>query len=172
MRPLFEYARTAGFPLMTIGPTRETLPRIERFVREYNIPVAIHNHGPEDEVFPAPSDAMEFIRDMDPRIGVCVDVGHTARTGHDVVGEIRGAGSRLFDMHIKDLSDLSDRDSQVVVGQGAMPVPEIFAALSEMSYAGYVNLEYEIDPDDPVAGMQQSFAYMRGVLAGLGIPAG
>jgi len=168
MRPLFEYARTAGFPLMTIGPTRESLPRIERYVKEFGIPVAIHNHGPEDPVFPAPSDAIEFIRDMDPRVGVCIDVGHTARTGNDVVEEVRNAGNRLLDVHIKDLRVLSDAASQCVVGEGAMPIPGIFAALIDMGYAGYVNLEYEIDADNPVPGMQRSFAYMNGVLAGLG----
>jgi sugar phosphate isomerase/epimerase len=167
MRPLFEYARTAGFPLMTIGPTRESLPRIERYVREFDIPVAIHNHGPEDPVFPAPSDAIEFIRDMDPRVGVCIDVGHTARTGNDVVEEVRNAGDRLLDLHIKDLRVLSDAGSQCVVGEGAMPIPGIFSALMDMGYAGYVNLEYEIDADNPVPGMQRSFAYMNGVLAGI-----
>ena len=167
MRPLFDYAKAARFPLMVIGPTRETLPRVERFVREYDIPVAIHNHGPEDEQFPAPSDALAVIGDMDERIGVCVDVGHTTRTGNSVVDEIRLAGTRLFDIHMKDLKDLSDARSQCVVGQGAMPIPAIFRTLLEMDYPGYVNLEYEIDAQDPVPGMKQSFAYMRGVLDGM-----
>ena len=129
MRPLFDYAREAGFPLMVIGPTRESLPRVERFVQEYDIPVAIHNHGPEDEEFPAPSDALKVIRSMDPRIGVCVDVGHTTRTGNDVVDEIKAAGDRLFDVHMKDLSNLSEARSQCNVGEGAMPIPGIFSGI-------------------------------------------
>jgi sugar phosphate isomerase/epimerase len=166
IRSYFEYARASGMPLMVIAPTRKTLPRIERFAREYDIMVAIHNHGPEDEHFPGPQDALPAIRDMDPRVGVCLDVGHTARTGIDVAEAAALCGDRLLDLHIKDLADLTDRDSQCVVGEGAVPVARLFATLHQMGYQGFVNLEYEIDPFDPVPGMHRSFAFMRGVLAG------
>jgi sugar phosphate isomerase/epimerase len=169
IRFYFDYARTSGMPLMVIAPTRETLPRIERFVREYDIKVAVHNHGPEDEHFPGPQDVLPVIRDMDPRVGVCLDVGHTARTGIDVIDAVEMCGERLLDMHMKDLKDLSDRESQSVVGEGAVPVARLFEALTRLNYGGYVNLEYEIDPFDPVPGMKRSFAFMRGVLAGLSV---
>jgi len=169
IRSYFDYARTCGMPLMVIAPTRATLPHIERFVREYGIKVAIHNHGPEDEHFPGPQDALPVIQDMDPRVGLCVDLGHTTRTGVDIVEALAQAGSRVLDVHVKDLSDLMDRDSQCVVGEGAMPIPAIFRQLVAMGYSGYVNLEYEIDAAHPLPGMQRSFAYMRGVLAGMGI---
>jgi sugar phosphate isomerase/epimerase len=172
IRSYFEYARMAGMPLMVIAPTPITLPRIERFVREYDIEVAIHNHGPEDPYFPGPQDALPIIRDMDPRVGLCVDLGHTTRTGVDIVEVLAEAGDRVLDIHAKDLSDLLVRESQCIVGEGAMPIPAIFSQLAEMDYAGYVNLEYEIDPETPLPGMQRSFAYMRGVLDGLGIPEG
>lgn len=172
VRTYFEYARRAGMPLMVIAPTPATLPRIERFVREYDIAVAIHNHGPEDPYFPGPRDALSVIRDMDPRVGLCADIGHTARTGVDVVEALAEAGSRLLDVHFKDLEDPMVRESQCVVGEGAMPIPAIFRQLADMGYAGYVNLEYEIDERAPLPGMQRSFAYMRGVLAGLGLAEG
>ncbi len=163
----FEYAKAAGIPMLVIAPTPEVMPRVETFVKEYDIQVAIHNHGPEDQYFPAPSDALAVIRDMDPRVGVCVDVGHTARTGKDVIQEIADSGDRLLDMHMKDLRDLSVKESQCIVGEGSMPVAEIFRQLVAMGYQGSVNLEYEIDADDPLPGMKQSFAYMRGVLSGM-----
>jgi sugar phosphate isomerase/epimerase len=172
IRQYFEYAKTAGMPLMVIAPTPTTLPRIERFVQEYDIKVAIHNHGPEDAYFPGPGDALPLIRDMDPRVGLCVDLGHTTRTGVDIVEALAEAGDRVLDVHAKDLKDLRDRDSQCIVGDGAMPIPAIFRQLDQMNYGGYVNLEYEIDAEDPVPGMQRSFAYMRGVLAGLGLSEG
>jgi sugar phosphate isomerase/epimerase len=172
IRTYFEYARLAGMPLMVIAPTPATLPRIERFVREYDIQVAIHNHGPEDPYFPGPREALPIIRDMDPRVGLCVDLGHTTRTGVDIVEALAEAGDRVLDVHAKDLKDLLDRDSQCIVGEGAMPMAAIFRQLVEMGYAGYVNLEYEIDAENPLPGMQRSFAYMRGVLAGLGTPEG
>lgn len=164
----FDYAKAAGLPMLVIAPTPEVLPRIERFVKRYDIRVAIHNHGPEDAYFPGPADAMALIKEMDPRVGLCVDVGHTARTGVDVVQAIADAGDRVLDMHMKDLRDLSDKESQCIVGEGAMPVADIFRQLRKMNYGGLVNLEYEIDAQDPLPGMKQSFAYMRGVLAGQG----
>ena len=167
VRMFFDYARAAGIPMLVIAPRPEVLPRIEKFVKSYDISVAIHNHGPEDAHFPAPGDALRLISTMDARVGLCVDVGHTARTGKDVVQEIAGAGDRVLDVHMKDLRDLADKDSQCIVGEGAMPVPEIFQQLAAMKYGGSVNLEYEIDEDNPLPGMKQSFAYMRGVLAAL-----
>jgi sugar phosphate isomerase/epimerase len=104
---------------------------------------------------------------MDPRCGLCIDVGHTAEIGVDVVESIRVAGSRLFDIHIKDVSDLSNADSQVPVGEGRMPIPAIFRELKKLNYRGGVMLEYEIDENNPMPGMAKSFAYMRGVLAGI-----
>lgn len=167
IRPLFEYAKQCGMPLMVIAPTPKVMPRVEKFVKEYDIKVAIHNHGPEDKFFPGPKDGLEVIKGMDPRVGLCIDVGHTTRTGVDVIESIAETGDRLLDMHMKDLTDLMKKDTQVAVGQGAMPVAGIFKQLAKMNYTGFVNLEYEIFPDDPLPGMQQSFAYMRGVIDGL-----
>ena len=96
-----------------------------------------------------------------------MDVGPATRAGADVVQVVSDAGPRLLDVHIKDLRDLKVKESQCIVGEGAMPIPEIFQALEATGFPGYVNLEYEIDEDDPLPGMKQSFAYMRGVLAGL-----
>ncbi len=169
MRTYFEYARACGMQLMVIAPTVATMPRIERFVQEYDIAVAIHNHGPEDQYFPGPRDALPVIGDMDPRVGLCVDLGHTTRTGVDIVEAIAEAGDRVLDVHVKDLRNLMDKDSQCVVGQGAMPMQAIFQQLVDMGYEGYVNLEYEINANDPLPGVKQSFAYMRGVLEGMGI---
>jgi len=162
---LFEYAKAARFPLLVIAPKPDLLPSIEAAVKKSGIPVAIHNHGPEDKIFPAPSDALKLIKDMDPRVGLCVDVGHTTRTGKDVVQEIADGGARVLDMHIKDLKDLMNKTSQCPVGEGKMPIAEIFKQLAKMNYAGYVNLEYEIDANDPVPGMKKSFDHMRKVAA-------
>ena len=167
VRSFFEYAKAAGIPMLVIAPKPDILPRIEKFVKAYDIAVAIHNHGPEDEFFPAPSDAVKLIRNLDPRVGLCVDVGHTARTGKDVVQEIADAGGRVLDMHMKDLRDLSDKDSQCIVGEGEMPVPDIFRQLLSMGYDGSINLEYEIDARNPLPGMKLSMAYMRGVRAAI-----
>jgi sugar phosphate isomerase/epimerase len=169
IRSKFEYCKRAGIPVIVAGdPTPETLPRIERFVKEYDIRIALHNHGPEDKLWPSPLDVLASIRKMDPRIGCCIDVGHTVRAGTDVVQAIREVGPRLFNVHMKDLTDFHSKESQVAVGDGLMPVREMFAALIAIHYKGFVDLEYEIHADDPMPGVIASFAYMRGVIAGMG----
>ena len=168
VRKYFAYAKAAGMPVIVATADPPILPRIERFAKQYDIKVAIHNHGPEDKHFPSPYDVLKHVRNMDPRMGLCIDIGHTVRTGTDVVRAAADAGPRLLDMHAKDLRDLTAKGSQCIVGEGVIPISEIFRQLEAMRFAGYVNLEYEIDADDPLAGMKQSFAYMRGVLAGLG----
>jgi hypothetical protein len=165
----FEYCKRAGIGVIVAGdPTIENLPRIEKFARQYDIRIAIHNHGPEDKLWPSPLHVLKAVDGMDPRLGCCIDVGHTARAGTDVVAAIHSAGRRLFNIHMKDLANFHDKESQVAVGDGIMPVRGIFEALAAIKYPGFVDLEYEIEPDNPMPGVISSFAYMRGVLAGMG----
>jgi sugar phosphate isomerase/epimerase len=162
MRAKFEYAKRAGINVIVAGdPTPETLPRLEKFVKQYDIRIAIHNHGPEDKLWHSPLDVLHAVQGMDPRIGCCIDVGHTARAGTDVVQAIKEVGPRLFNMHMKDLKDFQSKDSQVAVGEGILPISKIFEALIAIKYPGFVDLEYEIHPDDPMPGVITSFNYMR-----------
>ncbi|MFZ0318928.1 MAG: sugar phosphate isomerase/epimerase [Candidatus Sulfotelmatobacter sp.] len=170
IRSKFEYCTRAKIGVIVAGdPSPETLPRIERFVKQYDIRIAIHNHGPEDKVWRSPLDVLKVVKNMDSRIGCCIDVGHTVRAGTDVVEAIHEAGPRLFNLHMKDLTDFESKESQVAVGDGKMPVRRMFEALIAIKYQGFVDLEYEIHPDDPLPGVIASFAYMRGVLAGMGL---
>src|ERR1700733_12441561 len=169
IRAKFEYCKRAGIGVIVAGaPAPETLPRIEKFVKEYDIRVAIHNHGPEDRIWHSPLDVLKAVKGMDPRIGCCIDVGHAARAGTGVVQAIHEAGPRLFNVHMKDLTNFESKESQVAVGDGIMPVRKMFEALIAVKYPGFVDLEYEIRPDDPMPGVIASFSYMRGVLAGMG----
>ena len=167
LRKHFEYARNTGMPMMVCAPTHENIKLVETLVKEYNIKCALHNHGPEDKNFPTPQSVLEVVRSLDPRCGLCMDVGHSARAGVDVVKAIADAGARLLDMHVKDLRNFTDHPVQVDVGDGDMPFPAIFKQLKKMNYQGCVNVEYEINGNDPLPGTLRSFSFMRGVLAGL-----
>ncbi len=168
IRSKFEYCKRAGIGVIVAGdPAPETLPRIEKFVKEYDTRFAIHNHGPEDKLWHSPLDVLKAVKGMDPRMGCCIDVGHTVRAGTDVVQAIHEVGARLFNVHMKDLTNFQSKESQVAVGEGLMPVKRIFEALGAIKYKGFVDLEYEIHADDPMPGVIESFAYMRGVLAGM-----
>src|SRR5580693_2981402 len=169
IRSKFEYCKRAGIGVIVAGdPAPETLPRIDKFVKEFDIRIAIHNHGPEDKLWHSPLDVLRTVKGMDPRIGCCIDVGHTVRAGTDLVQAIHEAGPRLFNVHMKDLTNFQSKESQAAVGDGIMPVRKMFEALIATKYQGFVDLEYEIHPDDPMPGVIASFAYMRGVLAGMG----
>jgi sugar phosphate isomerase/epimerase len=167
IRRYFEYAKMAGMPMMVCAPLHTNLSAIEKLVQEYDIRIAIHNHGPEDKQYPTPQSSLAVVRNMDPRCGICIDCGHSMQAGADVVESIAEAGNRLFDMHIKDLRSADAHSTQCDVGEGVMPIVGIFKQLHKVGYQGCVNLEYEINADNPLPGMKISFAYMRGVLAGL-----
>ncbi|MCU1261311.1 MAG: xylose isomerase [Bryobacterales bacterium] len=167
LRKMFDYAKACGFPMMIMAPTKTNMGKIEKLCIEYKIKAAIHNHGPEDKFFPTPQSALAVIKNMDPLVGLCIDIGHTSRTGVDIVESIAEAGPRVHEVHMKDLKDKMDKASQVPVGEGVLPIPAIFRQLVKMKYQGVCSLEYEVQPDNPMPGMQKSFSYMRGVVAGM-----
>ncbi|HXE80714.1 MAG TPA: sugar phosphate isomerase/epimerase [Vicinamibacterales bacterium] len=160
----FEYAKHAGMPMIYASPDPAALDVIEQLVKEFDIRLCIHNHGPEDKWYPAPADAYKLIASRDARLGLCVDVGHTMRTGTDPIEAIAKYRDRVYDLHIKDLTNATDRDSQVEVGRGLLDVPRLMRTLLDIGYQGQVGLEYEIKEDDPLPGIIESIAYMRGVL--------
>ena len=167
IRKDFEYAKNAGFPLIFISPDPAALDTIEQMVKTYDIVAAIHNHGPEDKWWPRPQDAYAAIKSRDRRMGLCIDVGHTTRTGTNPAQACRECRDRLYDMHVKDLKVATENHSDIEVGRGVINFPELFKTLIEIGYQGQVGLEYEINAKNPIPGMIESVAYMRGVLAAL-----
>jgi len=165
IRKEFEYAKNAGFPLIYTDPDPAALDTIEKLAKEYDIRAVIHNHGPEDKRWPRPQDAYAAVKSRDKRLGLCIDVGHTTRTGTDPVQACRECRDRLYDMHVKDLLVATEKESQTEVGRGVIDFPGLFKTLIEIGYQGQVGLEYEINAKDPMPGMMESMAYMRGVLA-------
>jgi sugar phosphate isomerase/epimerase len=167
VRRYFDYAKTCGMPMIVCAPTHQNIGLVEKFVKEYDIKAAIHNHGPLDKHFPTPQSILDVVKNLDPRVGMCMDVGHTAASGVDIVQAMADAGPRLLDMHIKDVKVALDEASGCDVGEGVLPISGIFKQLKKMGYRGAVNLEYEFNYSAPLTGMLKSFSYMRGVLEAL-----
>ena len=130
--------------------------------------MAIHNHGPSDKHFPTPQSALKVIKQMDPRVGLCMDIGHTMRSGVDPVAAAKEAGARLLDMHTKDVKQVNGKWESVDCGDGDINLAGLYRQAQKMGYKGYCNLEYELKGEDKIPGMVKSYAYMRGVTAGLG----
>ena len=168
LKNAFEYARDAGIPTIVCKPTHQSLPILDTLVKEFGLRLAIHNHGPEDKVWPSPLDVWAAIQKYDDRIGVCVDVGHTARCGVDPVEALRTCAGRLYDVHFKDLTSKERNARPVEVGRGVLDVRGMLKALLDIGYSHHVGLEHEKDMSDPIPGAAESFGYIRGTLASLG----
>jgi sugar phosphate isomerase/epimerase len=167
VRKAFEYARVAKLPLLIGGLTSDAVDLVEGMIKEYGIPVAIHNNGPEDYHFQTPYDALAAVRKRDRRFGVCMDVGHSVRAGADPIRCVADLGERLFDLHIKDLKDRTDKGSQVEIGLGIIDIAGLLKVLARRHFQGHVAVEYEMRPENPVSGIRESLAYVRGAAAAL-----
>lgn len=168
IRNAFEYARDAGIPTIVCKPTRQSLPVLDTLVKEFGLRLAIHNHGPEDHVWPSPLDVWAAVQKHDERIGLCIDVGHTARCGVDPAQALRTCASRLYDVHFKDLASKDPKSRPIEVGRGVLDIRGMLQALLDIGYSYHVGLEHEKDMSDPIPGAAESFGYIRGTLASMG----
>ncbi len=165
--PAFEYAKTAGLRIMVIGPEAALLPVIEQHVKKYDIAVAIHNHGPTDRRFPTPQSVYEKIGSLDRRVGLCVDIGHTARSGVDLVETVNKYHDRILEMHVKDETEPTASGKCVPLGRGVIDIPGMIRALVTFGYQGMFSYEYEAEEKDPLPGLCECVGYTKGVLATL-----
>jgi len=163
----FDYAKAAGMKVIIGVPAPELLPLVNKKVKQYDIKVAIHNHGPTDKLYPTPGSAYEKIKHLDARIGLCNDIGHTQRAGVDPSVSGEKYADRLLDVHIKDVSEATAKGRGVEIGRGVIDIPKFLKTLLRIKYSGIVSFEYEKDADDPLAGLAESVGYVRGVLAAI-----
>ncbi len=160
----FEYAKAAGMRTIVGVPLPPVLPVVSEMVKRYDIAVAIHNHGPGDKTYPTPESAYEKIKDLDKRIGLCIDIGHTLRVGADPIESAERCADRVLDVHIKDVSEASPKGKELEIGRGVIDIPRFLRTLIRIKYAGVVSFEYEKDPTDPLAGLAESVGFVRGAL--------
>jgi inosose dehydratase len=160
----FEYAKMAGVKLIIGAPNYELLPHVEKKIKEYDMRLAIHNHGPDNPLYPNATDAINHIKDMDPRLGLCIDIGHTTRDGQDPCIDIMKYSKRLFDIHIKDVDKAAKEGKTVEMGRGIIDIPKFVETLKKVKYSGMCSLEFEKDMKDPLAGIAESIGYFRGVM--------
>lgn len=161
----FAYAKLAGIKMMVGVPETPLMDLTERKVKEMDISLAIHNHGPTDKRFPSPESAYTLIRNRDKRMGLCIDVGHTQRLGLDPSVEVEKYFDRLLDVHIKDVSSADAKGTTVEIGSGVIDIPKLLKTLVRLKYKGTLHFEHEKDEKDPFPGVSESVGYVRGVLA-------
>jgi len=166
----FRYAKAAGMTTIVAAPRPNLLPLVDEKVKETGIYIAIHNHGPGDNTYPTPEAIMERVGSLDKRIGICNDVGHTARVGADVVKSIRDYKDRTYDLHFKDVTAATPQGRECICGRGVLDLPAYLQALIDIGYDRVVSFEYEADANDPLPGLSECVGYVRGVLRMLDNP--
>jgi sugar phosphate isomerase/epimerase len=160
----FAYAKRVGVKLIVGVPNLELLPYVDKKVKEYDFEYAIHLHGPDIALFPDAEDVWNHVKDLDPRMGMCLDIGHDTRNGKDAVADLKKYHTRVFDMHIKDVTGHTKAGYSVEIGRGVIDFPALVKALREVGYSGSCSLEHEKDMQDPFVGIGESIGYFRGVI--------
>lgn len=161
----FEYAKKVGVKLIVAVPEYALLPYVDKKVKEYGFNIAIHLHGPDINKYPDAKDVWDHVKDLDPRIGMCLDIGHDTRNGNDVVKDIKKYHSRIFDVHLKDVTGNTGAGYSVEVGRGIIDIPGVVNAFRKVKYNGMISLEHERNMDNPFMGIAESIGYIRGVIA-------
>ena len=159
----FEYAKRVGVKLIVGVPNVELLPYVDKKVKEYGYNYAIHLHGPDMPLYPDATDVWENTKNLDPRIGMCLDIGHDLRNGCDPVADLEKYHSRVFDIHIKDVTDSTKAGSNIEIGRGKIDFPEFIKMLRKVNYTGVCSLEHEKDMRDPFLGIAEAIGYFKAV---------
>jgi len=160
----FAYAKRVGVKLIIGVPNYDLLPYVDKKVKEYDFHFAIHLHGPDIATYPDAEDVWNHVKDLDPRIGMCLDIGHDTRNGKDPVADLKKYKSRVFDIHIKDVTGKTKLGYSLEVGRGVINFPAFVRMLREVGYTGVCSLEHEKDMTDPFMGIAESIGYFRGVI--------
>lgn len=160
----FQYAKNVGVKMIVGVPNYELLSYAEEKVKEHDIKLAIHNHGPEDKLYPSPKDIYDRIKDMDARMGLCIDIGHALRAGTLPEKAIREYKDRLFDLHIKDVNSSAKDAKAIEIGRGAIDFSAVIESLRKIKFQGVCSIEFEKDMSDPLAGIAESVGFFKGVM--------
>lgn len=161
----FEYAKMAGVKMIVGAPNYDLLSYVEKKVKDYDIRLAIHNHGPDNPLFPNATDIWNKIKDMDPRMGICLDIGHDTRDKQDPSADMERYSKRIFDLHTKDVDKAAKEGKTVEMGRGIIDIPKFISILRKVKYSGMCSLEFEKDMKDPLPGIAESIGYFKGVIA-------
>lgn len=183
-REIFDFARAMQLTAISANPEKnsETFDLLDKLVEEYEIPIAIHNHGP-GATYDKVQDVVDMVRNRHPLIGACIDTGHYLRSDEDPVQAIRTLGPRVFGVHLKDARTVRDADEIArlsrtlpphrvrqlqaegkvftILGEGELDVAGCLAALRELNYQRCLSLEYEENEQNPLSDVEVCLQAVR-----------
>jgi inosose dehydratase len=164
-RKSFEFANALGIRNITADPDPDSFDNLNDLVQEFDIRIAIHNHGPNHRYNKA-VDVLHAIEGRDERIGACADLGHYIRSGERPTEVIRLLKGRLYGIHLKDFAEMKAETKGVVLGRGHLNVPDVFATLQQVQFPedGALSLEYEENPENPISEIRECVAVAKKAL--------
>jgi sugar phosphate isomerase/epimerase len=165
-RKLFEFAKLMGMKVIMIEPLfRSAWDNLEELVKEYDIKLAIHNHG-KGTVYGDPATIKKILATRDHRIGVCLDIGWVTAAGFDAAAVFRDYGDRVYDMHLKDKTVATSVDGKIVavdteIGQGHSNYAGLFAEIKKSGWSGVMAIETDSKAfaEDPNRLVSEAKAY-------------
>jgi sugar phosphate isomerase/epimerase len=168
-RKLFEFAKRVGFKTLTADPSPDSFDSLDKLCEEYQIRIAIHNHGPGNR-YAKLENVKKAVKDRHKLIGSCVDTGHALRSDEDPVKWVAELGPRVFGVHIKDVKEKKDRTYDVIIGSGHLDLVELFKTLRKIKFPadGAMSLEYEANPQNPIDDVSKCLAKAAEAIAKIG----
>jgi len=169
-RKAFDFAKAMGVMSISADPQKNkaTFDLLDKLVAEYDIAIAIHNHGPKAS-YDKVTDVLTWVKDRHPKIGACVDTGHYVRSDEDPVEVIEKLGKRVFGVHLKDFKGPAGQDKRpTILGEGNLRLVETLKALKKLDYKYSLSLEYEESPKDPIADIELCLKAVRDAIKKIG----
>ncbi len=168
-RKFFDYAKAMGIKSLSADPkkTKETFDLLDKLVAEYDVAIAIHNHGP-GAMYHKISDVEQMVKDRHPKIGACVDTGHYLRSDEKPDEAIERLGKRVFGVHFKDVKTHPDGKKQFrILGEGDLNILACLKHLKKLDYQYCLAIEYEENPTNPVSDIEVCLKAVRDNVAKL-----
>ncbi|MFN3649546.1 MAG: sugar phosphate isomerase/epimerase family protein [Armatimonadota bacterium] len=156
-REVFEAAKAMGIPTISADPAPESFDNLEELVQEFNIKIAIHNHGPGHR-YDKLEDVTKAVNGRHKLIGACVDTGHFLRSSENPVKVIETLGERVYGCHLKDVKDTT---KFTILGEGDLDLVGTLRALRDVKFSDVLALEYEENPMDPIADIRKCLEAVR-----------
>ncbi|MBL9137947.1 MAG: sugar phosphate isomerase/epimerase [Verrucomicrobiales bacterium] len=160
-RKLFEFAKFMGIKVIVVEPSDyKIFDNLEELVKEYDIKIAIHNHGIRS-LYGNPAVVRALLKHRDPRMGVCMDAGWITSTGMDPTKVFQEYNGRVYDIHLKDKKVEKTQGDDVSfdthIGKGQGKLENLMAELKKVNWPGVLAIEtdsndFARDPNEFVAG--------------------
>ncbi|MEK6405789.1 MAG: sugar phosphate isomerase/epimerase [Acidobacteriota bacterium] len=164
----FNGALLLGTKVMTASVKKPIVPRLSQWCQKYKIKLGLHNHwfgekwfkGDRSQEFETPDDFVNALKGASDYLSINLDVGHFYAAGFDPVSFIREHHARIVSLHIKDRDKDADH-TQRRFGEGAVPIVETMQLIKKIKFKYAANIEYELEPANPIEGTRTGFEYLK-----------